>query len=439
MKVLIRRCPKFQENRPQMRRKSSAGALLTFRSPSSSSNPLSSTSTLSAFPASLPMGGFMSPQSSGPPATSSPFPTDSTSTVVSPTGTSQGMNRDWDAQSMSESSGGQSTLYNSSLAGSGLPPNQMDLMKDTFNKRIMTLTYLRSTHEGKMYWFNTVLLTREALSEKFNSPSMQKKAYRLSVLAMSLASLFDFHTPADYLKALQALMTEYEAFQDETAKPKVRKRNIFRKVPKRGGAIDYAAYDASDSYLVTPNMPFQLDYHQTVISLADILSETYQRLLRNIVSLSSGLSSTSSGDASRGGAQTPGPYSGPQSSMFQGAGTPQMFGPLGVITPYPGLTSLWPGGTPPADEMGEGSLWALASNGPAISVAGYQNAVMSIAKELENVKTIDGKLKKVIALLLKELDTFARDAIKAELESLDPLLKNLVLPDQMQAEGGEEY
>jgi len=39
---------------------------------------------------------------------------------------------------------------------------------------------------------------------------------------MSLASLFDIQTPSEYLKALTALMTEYEAFQDETIKPKVR-------------------------------------------------------------------------------------------------------------------------------------------------------------------------------------------------------------------------
>ncbi len=45
----------------------------------------------------------------------------------------------------------------------------------------------------------------------------------------------------------------------------------------------------------------------------------------------------------------------------------------------------------------------------------------------------------MIASLLKELDAFARAAIKAELESLDPLLKNLVLPDQMQGDGVDEY
>lgn len=79
--------------------------------------------------------------------------------------------------------------------------------------------------------------------------------------------------------------------------------------------------------------------------------------------------------------------------MFLGAGTSQQFGPLGVLTPYPGLTSLWPGGTPSVDEMGEGSLWNLASSGPAISVNMLHSGSSSVAKELEGVKLVDGKLK----------------------------------------------
>jgi hypothetical protein len=38
---------------------------------------------------------------------------------------------------------------------------------------------------------------------------------------MSLANLFDIQAPSEYLKALTALMNEYEAFQDETIKPRV--------------------------------------------------------------------------------------------------------------------------------------------------------------------------------------------------------------------------
>jgi hypothetical protein len=46
---------------------------------------------------------------------------------------------------------------------------------------------------------------------------------------------------------------------------------------------------------------------------------------------------------------------------------------------------------------------------------------------------------KVIASLVKELDGLAKSAIKAELESLDPLLKNsLALPD-VGGGGAEEH
>lgn len=48
---------------------------------------------------------------------------------------------------------------------------------------------------------------------------------------MSLANLFDIQAPAEYLRALIALMTEYEAFQDETIKPKVRSPSSDRVLP----------------------------------------------------------------------------------------------------------------------------------------------------------------------------------------------------------------
>lgn len=42
---------------------------------------------------------------------------------------------------------------------------------------------------------------------------------------------------------------------------------------------------------------------------------------------------------------------------------------------------------------------------------------------------------KLIGQLLKELDTLARNSIKDELASLDPLLRNRALPDN----GREQY
>ena len=48
----------------------------------------------------------------------------------------------------------------------------------------------------------------------------------------------------------------------------------------------------------------------------------------------------------------------------------------------------------------------------------------------------DNMTQKVIASLVKELDGLAKSAIKAELESLDPLLKNMGLPDGGGGGGG---
>lgn len=97
-------------------------------------------------------------------------------------------------------------------------------------------------------------------------------------------------------------------------------------------------------------------------------------------------STTPLGDSVRQGAQTPGLYG-------HHGGTPQMFGPLGVITPYPGLTSVWAAGPP--DDTGDGSLWALAAGGPGINIASSLSGgnAINLAKEMENMKTIDSKFK----------------------------------------------
>jgi hypothetical protein len=45
------------------------------------------------------------------------------------------------------------------------------------------------------------------------------------------------------------------------------------------------------------------------------------------------------------------------------------------------------------------------------------------------------RIQKIIMTLLKELDTFARNAIKDELATLDPLLRNLAVAD----DGREQF
>jgi len=270
------------------------------------------------------------------------------------------------------------------------------------------------------------------------------RAYGFAILAMSLASILDINPSGEYLKALASVLSDYDSFLDETVKPgKTKRRNIFRTYygkSKRtgGGEFGGAYYDGGDGFLLMPTVPFRLDYCQTLISLCDILSETYQKIQRN---LGPSISYVASGE--RSGAQTPRPYLTSHPAVPSAAGPPQMFGPLGVITPYPGLSSLWPSGLQ-YEEIPEQGLWQLAAGVSAsinVSAPGVLNGPStSLSKDVEALKGIDARCKKVIASLVKELDGLAKSAIKAELESLDPLLKNnLVLPDGGGGGGGEDY
>lgn len=163
--------------------------------------------------------------------------------------------------------------------------------------------------------------------------------------------------------------------------------------------------------------------------------------------------------------------------------TQQMMGPLGLLSPQPGVSYLFAADNnnvnfpnsnqnsntnlhqaPPFPNNGSGytdtelsgSLWSIA-NPTAPGVGGTAGAlyggalgsppVMVWAASLgDMVLKIDGKLKvfimvtllrsdltlaqKITSSLLKNLDTFARNGIRDELTSLNPLLKNMSTDDR---------
>ena len=171
--------------------------------------------------------------------------------------------------------------------------------------------------------------------------------------------------------------------------------------------------------------PFALDYHETLLSLLDVMSEIYNKISKIL-----------------------GPSPFPHSSQH-------MMGPLGLLAPHPGVSYLFSGGDhPPQAE--DGSLWGIA-NASGVSVGGAAapggNPPVSWTPALSDMLTkVDGKLKvchrttlgssritscgqKITSNLLKELDSCARNGIKDELASLDPLLRNVAVTD----DGREQF
>ncbi|KAJ7349081.1 hypothetical protein DFH08DRAFT_135167 [Mycena albidolilacea] len=331
------------------------------------------------------------------------------------------MNKEFDTQSLFSDT---TTLNNPQ--GPAVPQGtSIEYLRDLVQKRIITLTYLRSIHEGRSHWFHTIAISRTDLERVFNNTEMKKRTYRFAILGMSLSGLLDISHPQDLLKGLINTLQEYEQSREDSDKPKIRPaKRLFRtKMGKRPGMLgEYGASysDASEAYLVAPHIPFPLDYHQTLLSLLDVLSEVYNKISKLL---------------------GPSPFSHSAQNMM---------GPLGLLAPHPGVSYVFENGpygnqapgsfssnptlsstshlpTTDTDSLA-GSLWSVAN----VSAGGHMSSPPTTwtASLGEMVLKIDGKFKKITTVLLKELDQFARNGIKDELASLDPLLRNINIPEE---------
>ncbi|KIY48333.1 hypothetical protein FISHEDRAFT_43475 [Fistulina hepatica ATCC 64428] len=365
---------------PGMRRKSSAQNILSsFKASANQLAPAPITITTASVPSNASYASGVS-----------------TPTVMTPSG------REWDAQSL------QSDTIANSIPGTGSPGltqgTSVELLRDLMQKRIVALTYLRNIHEGCGHWFHTINISSADLVREFNNNAMKKRSVRFATLGMSLSNLLDINNPQDLLRAILNTLTEYDQTREDSDKSKMRQpKRLFRpgvKKPKLGGIAEYAnAYaDASGevSMLMTPHLPFQLDYHQTLVTLIDVISEVYHKLSKLL---------------------------GP--SVFSHGYQQSMVGALGQLTPLPGMSYLFPERNHDSDTR---SLYSIATAIPPAMNITSNNAIGSpipIQNVTEMIVKIDSKLKKMIGTLLKELDAFARHHIKDELASLDPLLRNL--------------
>ncbi|KAF7796758.1 hypothetical protein EIP86_007941 [Pleurotus ostreatoroseus] len=360
--------------RPSMRRKSSAQNLLT---------------------------SFKSVSAQSAQTTTGPSP--AVPSIPTPTSAAP-MTRDWDVQSLHSDSVASSALSNGS-AGHG-QGTTVEILRELVKKRIITLTYLRNVHEGRSHWFHTIMVSRGELDRMFSNVAMKGRTYRFACLGMSLANSFDVKDPQDFLRGLTNVLNEYDQSKEEGDRPKM--RSLFRSgrpKQRQNGPTDYVisyADPSETSYLMAPHVPFQLDYHQTLLSLLDVLSEVYNKISKIL-----------------------GPSPFPSSGQH-------MMGPLGLLAPHPGVSYLFAGMDTALTNESDSSLWGIANAaGAATTYAGQLGSPPpSWTTALgDSVRQIDGKLKRLIAILLKEIDDIARMGIKEELASLDPLLRNVAVQD----------
>ncbi|KAJ6782122.1 hypothetical protein PWT90_06663 [Aphanocladium album] len=193
-------------------------------------------------------------------------------------------------------------------------------------KRISTLNYLRKTHEGRVYWFNTYLFEKSDLNRMpaYDPRKLARKATNILLLGVSIPTINDLYssTPVEFLRCLNSLFSEFDSFQqlhgDSTSSlSRARLPNMFRRPGGKsrrststadmsltddhgqgGGGLPAAGtggsgpsvmnFAASESdllpgeeytYLLTPSLPFDPDFFETFATLCDVLIDSYNRFL----------------------------------------------------------------------------------------------------------------------------------------------------------------
>ncbi|KAI9714384.1 MAG: hypothetical protein M1820_000345 [Bogoriella megaspora] len=217
---------------------------------------------------------------------------------------------------------------------------------DMASKRISTLDYLRKAHEGRIYWFNTLHFTKSDLSRLsyFDPRKLSRRATNYLLLGYSLPTILDLNsqTPTEYLRALNALLAEFEAYQTlhppdastSSSLSRARIPQIFKRTTgasskarrTSSAAQSFATSDTattpveppsttdawpdpnaltnvtsnssntytspteslppatllpneSYTHLLTPSLPFEPDFFETFATLCDVLIDTYSKIM----------------------------------------------------------------------------------------------------------------------------------------------------------------
>lgn len=339
---------------------------------------------------------------------------------------------------------GSSSLYPASSSSTYLPTGSTaslsgtEYLRDVFNKRIRSLIYLKRSLQGQHTWFHTVQLNPNELAAAFDNDRMHKRTLRYSLLGLSLSSILEIANPADMAKAIVSLINELDGYTDDNIvsltsgtgaanfggqRPKMRsffksgkqtlKRPTAAQAISEFGTLDSSMGPAStlatneqSSYVVAPNIPFQLDFFQTFFTLCDILTEVYYKILSFFPKEATGAVGPEPVPSHHG--------------TFPRASSPPSSASRHTSQEHERSGSISQTFSSVADISGNAETSEKAAAMPSAAPA-----ISGVTQEL--LLKADAKIKKTMHAQVKEIDMLARQLIKDELTSLEPLIKDLAL------------
>ncbi|GAA5910296.1 uncharacterized protein JCM6883_001145 [Sporobolomyces salmoneus] len=309
----------------------------------------------------------------------------------------------------------------------------LELLKQLVTKRLTAWNYLKNVSQGKIYWFNTILLTKEELRQFFPNDKMRARTSRFTILSMSLSPILEIHQPNDFLRGLYNLVQEFESIPEEKFASLVTASgsngtggglaaaggfgfSAGGGIAGGGGGAGGVGTKSGQKSLFKLSSTKNRSKATSGTSTPAASSTTGTgSSIGGVASSSASIASNTSGGGGGGGADF---------AFGEGSETGYLFIPnipfeldyLQVLTTtcellirvYSKISSY----------LGVGSEPIKTPSGGIVGTGGG-GGVGALSQNLaEIVLKIDGKLKKLIALLSKEIDNLARIAIRNELDVL---------------------
>ncbi|KAK9244784.1 hypothetical protein V1506DRAFT_540321 [Lipomyces tetrasporus] len=149
----------------------------------------------------------------------------------------------------------------------------VELILELSMKRISALQLIKETCENEVYFLNVMLLTNKDVSTIFDKRRYAKRAANFYYLGISLSNLLEWADWSDYMKTFDALLHEYETYV-ESLDQRQSKGIMFWSSKSRNQQpeVEYV-------HLMTPFVPFDLDYSEVVIMLCETLVQLYNKIL----------------------------------------------------------------------------------------------------------------------------------------------------------------
>ncbi|KAJ1992211.1 hypothetical protein H4R33_001094 [Dimargaris cristalligena] len=113
-------------------------------------------------------------------------------------------------------------------SATGHSENAWEAVREMVHKRIVTFIHLRRVvGSTQSLFFNTIIIPPEDMAAFYNNIRMRQRTHQFLTLGISLGPILDITNPNDFLKALSILMNEYHDYIAEGEKQ--RKKTFFRK------------------------------------------------------------------------------------------------------------------------------------------------------------------------------------------------------------------